>query len=87
MKGKRIRRILDGGFDVIHYHNISLVGGPGVLALGDAIKLYTIHDYWLVCPTHALFRHKKTPCAGPPGCLTCTLVAEAAAAGRGAIRA
>jgi glycosyltransferase involved in cell wall biosynthesis len=72
-KQKRIRRILDTGFDVIHYHNISLVGGPGVLALGNALKLYTMHDYWLVCATHALFRHNKMPCAGPPGCLTCTI--------------
>jgi glycosyltransferase involved in cell wall biosynthesis len=74
LKRKRIRGILDSGFDVIHYHNISLVGGPGILPLGDAIKLYTLHDYWLVCPTHALFRHNRTPCAGPPGCLACTIV-------------
>src|SRR3954468_2413007 len=73
LHGKRIRGILDSGFDVIHYHNVSLMGGPRVLALGDAVKLYTIHDYWLVCPTHALFRHNKVPCAGPPGCLTCTI--------------
>ena len=74
LKGKRIRRILATGFDVIHYHNISLVGGPGVLKLGNAVKLLTVHDYWLVCPTHALFRYNKTPCPGPPGCLACTLV-------------
>jgi glycosyltransferase involved in cell wall biosynthesis len=74
LKSRTIRGILDRGFDVIHHHNISLVGGPGLLALGDAVKLYTLHDYWLVCPTHALFRHNKAPCAGPPGCLACTLV-------------
>jgi glycosyltransferase involved in cell wall biosynthesis len=74
LKRRRIRQILDTGFDVIHFHNISLVGGPGVLALGNAIKLYTMHDYWLVCPTHALFRNNKKPCAGPPGCLACTVV-------------
>src|SRR5262245_18340145 len=28
MKSKRIGKILNTGFDVIHYHNISLVGGP-----------------------------------------------------------
>ena len=38
--GARIRRILEGGrFDVIHFHNVSLVGGPGVLAYGSGIKL------------------------------------------------
>ena len=25
--------------DVIHFHNVSLVGGPGVLPLGEALKL------------------------------------------------
>ncbi len=28
-------------FDVVHFHNVSLVGGPGVLRYGDGIKLYT----------------------------------------------
>ena len=73
LDGRRIRRILARGFDVIHYHNISLLGGPGVLSLGDAIKLYTMHDFWLVCPTHALFRNRSEPCAGPEGCLSCIL--------------
>jgi glycosyltransferase involved in cell wall biosynthesis len=62
--GRQIRKILDAGnFDVIHYHNISLVGGPGVLSYGDkAIKLYTAHEHWLVCPTHILWRHKREVC-------------------------
>ncbi|HEX7252291.1 MAG TPA: glycosyltransferase, partial [Thermoanaerobaculia bacterium] len=39
-------------FDVIHFHNVSLVGGPGVLSLGNApVRLYTIHEHWLLCPT------------------------------------
>ena len=74
MKSRRIREILSKGFDVIHYHNISLVGGPGVLAFGDAIKLYTMHDYWLICPTHGLFRFNRAPCARPTFCAACTLV-------------
>lgn len=72
--GKRIRQILSGGFDVIHYHNVSLVGGAAVLALGDGpVKLCTMHDYWLVCPTHALFRNNREACMGPPGCFSCQL--------------
>jgi glycosyltransferase involved in cell wall biosynthesis len=74
LKSRRIQSIVNEGFDVIHYHNISLVGGPGVLALGKAIKLFTMHDYWLVCPTHALFRFNRTPCPRPSLCLACTLV-------------
>ncbi|HTW67189.1 MAG TPA: glycosyltransferase family 4 protein [Bryobacteraceae bacterium] len=74
MKSRRIQAILSKGFDVIHYHNISLVGGPAVLGLGKAIKLYTMHDYWLICPTHALFRFNRAPCRRPTGCAACSLV-------------
>src|SRR6516162_6538286 len=49
-KSRRIRQILEESFDVIHYHNISLVGGPRILEYGNGIKLYTIHDYWFLCP-------------------------------------
>jgi glycosyltransferase involved in cell wall biosynthesis len=67
----RIREILgDGRFDVVNYHNVSLVGGPGVLSLGDAAKLYTAHEHWLVCPTHVLWRHDREPCTGRE-CLRC----------------
>jgi glycosyltransferase involved in cell wall biosynthesis len=71
--GRAIRRILDGGrFDVINFHNVSLMGGPGVLSAGGALKLYTAHEHWLVCPTHVLWRHRREPCAGRE-CLRCTL--------------
>jgi glycosyltransferase involved in cell wall biosynthesis len=70
--GAKIRRILESGdYDVIHYHNVSLVGGPGVLAYGDAIKLYMAHEHWLVCPTHVLWRHGREVCSGRE-CLRCT---------------
>lgn len=59
-------------YDVIHYHNISLVGGPDVLRLGDAIKLYTAHEHWLVCPTHVLWRHNRELCEEKQ-CLRCVL--------------
>lgn len=67
----RIRRILEAGrFDVVNFHNVSLVGGPGVLSLGDATKMYTAHEHWLVCPTHVLWRHDREPCTGRE-CLRC----------------
>ena len=71
-KSAAIRRILDRGFDVIHYHNPSLVGGPKILEYGSGIKLYTMHEYWLVCPTHVLFRFNRAPCK-TRHCLACTL--------------
>lgn len=59
-------------FDVIHFHNVSLVGGPGILAYGDGVKLYTTHEHWLVCPMHTLWRLDREPCERPT-CLRCTL--------------
>ncbi len=70
--GRRIQRILRRGFDVIHFHNISLVGGPAVLGYGDGIKLYTTHEHWLVCPSHILWRHQREVCTGRQ-CLRCVL--------------
>jgi glycosyltransferase involved in cell wall biosynthesis len=72
LKSARIERILATGFDVIHYHNVSLVGGPKLLEYGQAVKLYTPHEYWLVCPTHTLFRFNRAPCTRPH-CFTCAL--------------
>lgn len=71
-KRARIRKILKKDFDVIHYHNISLVGGPKILEYGSAIKLYTIHDYWLICPSHTMFRFNRETCFRPK-CFRCIL--------------
>ncbi|BAQ64040.1 glycosyltransferase family 4 protein [Geminocystis sp. NIES-3709] len=67
-----INKILAQGFDVIHYHNISLVGGAKIFEYGNAIKLYTMHEYWLICPTHTLFKFNHTVCE-QPNCFTCCL--------------
>lgn len=73
LQAGKIKRILgEGRFDVIHYHNISLVGGPRVLEYGRAIKLYTTHEYWLICPTHVLFKFNEEACT-KPSCLRCQL--------------
>jgi glycosyltransferase involved in cell wall biosynthesis len=72
-KSSRIREILKKGFDVIHYHNISLVGGPKILEYGEGIKLYTMHEYWLLCPTHILFKFNRAVCT-QPHCLFCSLL-------------
>jgi glycosyltransferase involved in cell wall biosynthesis len=72
LHGRRIRRILAGGFDVVHFHNVSLVGGPGVLAYGGGVKLYTAHEHWLVCPMHVLWRHNRELCTGRQ-CVRCAV--------------
>ena len=62
-------------FDVIHYHNVSLLG-PQVLKLepdyADFIKLYTTHEHWLVCPMHVLWKNNERLCE-KPDCFRCTL--------------
>jgi glycosyltransferase involved in cell wall biosynthesis len=72
LKAAALENILRKPFDVIHYHNISLVGGPRILEYGRAIKLYTLHEYWLICPTHMLFKFGKAPCT-QASCLLCTV--------------
>src|SRR5215813_478821 len=71
-KSARIEQILKKRFDVIHYHNISLVGGPKVLEYGHGIKLYTMLEYWLICPTNVLFKFNRAPCTKPT-CFACSL--------------
>jgi glycosyltransferase involved in cell wall biosynthesis len=73
--GARIRELLARGrFDVVHFHNISLVGGPGVLGLApeSAVTLYMAHEHWLVCPTHVLWRHNRERC-DERQCLRCVV--------------
>lgn len=61
--------------DVIHFHNISLVGGPGILRLGTntrAVRIMTAHEHWLVCPMHLLWKYGRKACDGP-SCIRCSL--------------
>lgn len=73
LKHRQLKALLEGEqFDVIHYHNISLLGGPAVLRYGRALKLCTLHEYWLVCPMHVLWRFDREACTRRT-CLRCTL--------------
>ena len=73
-KAEVLREALDAvDVDVVHFHNISLVGGPGVLQYGKkAVKLMTAHEHWLICPMHLLWKYGKKSCDGPD-CVRCTL--------------
>ena len=53
VNGRKIRTILERGrFDVVNFNNISLIGGPKLLAYGgNAVRVYLAHEHWLVCPT------------------------------------
>jgi glycosyltransferase involved in cell wall biosynthesis len=75
-KHSEIKSILEQtDFDVIHFHNISLLGGPNVLRYGHAIKLCTLHDHWFVCPMHVLWRFDREACKQRT-CLRCTLLGK-----------
>lgn len=73
---RRLQELLTAhDYDVIHYANVSLMGGPGVLRLGRGLKLYTTHEYWLICPTHVLFRYGREACTKRT-CLRCQVHAR-----------
>ncbi|MBW8012333.1 MAG: glycosyltransferase family 4 protein [Chloroflexi bacterium] len=73
INGRKIQKIIKkGNFDVIIFHNISLLGGPKLLAVGDALKLYMAHEHWLICPSHVLWRHNREACTGRE-CLRCVI--------------
>jgi len=79
LKRKQIRDLLNSKrYDVIHYHNTSLLG-PEVLTFQSndslAIKLYTTHEHWLICPMHVLWKFGNRPC-DKPECFRCTIKAK-----------
>lgn len=79
LKRGRIHKLLNSKqYDVIHYHNISLLG-PEILTFepdqGHPIKMYTTHEHWLICPTHVLWKFNSRACE-KPACLRCTLMAK-----------
>ena len=72
-KGRKIKDLIDEkNFDIIHFHNMSLIGLQTLL-YGDAIKLYTMHEHWLVCPMHVLWKFGKEPCT-KRNCIPCQIV-------------
>lgn len=73
LKYNKLNKILSAEYDVVHFHNISLIGGPGVLPLSRAgVTLLTTHDHWLFCPAHVLWKNGKQPCDSPQ-CFSCSL--------------
>lgn len=70
---KKIQQVVaQQEYDIFWFNNISLVGGPGLLAFGDGLKVYEAHEHWLVCPTHVLWRHGRELCDSRQ-CLRCVL--------------
>jgi glycosyltransferase involved in cell wall biosynthesis len=71
-KRQKIKDLLEKNqYDVIHYHNMSLIGITA-LQYGSAIKLYTTHEHWLVCPMHVLWKFDREVC-NQRSCTLCCL--------------
>ncbi|MEM2297842.1 MAG: glycosyltransferase [Ignisphaera sp.] len=58
--------------DVVHHHNISLLGYSLLKKRGNYVNLYTAHDYWLICQRNNLLKYDSKVCEGG-GCLLCNL--------------
>jgi glycosyltransferase involved in cell wall biosynthesis len=75
-KSGALKEVLDDpATDVIHFHNISLVGGPGLLSFGAnqrAARIMTAHEHWLICPMHLLWKYDRRVCESP-NCVSCCL--------------
>lgn len=75
IKRKKIKALIsENNYDVIHYHNMSLIG-LDTLGLGEAVKLYTMHEYWLVCPMHVLLKYGRAVCK-KQNCVRCQIVGK-----------
>jgi len=63
--------------DVVHFHNLSLIGGPGLLQLPapGALKFMTAHEHWLVCPLSVLWKNDREICE-KADCVRCCLQAS-----------
>ncbi|MFH0815928.1 MAG: glycosyltransferase [Methanobacteriota archaeon] len=57
--------------DVVHHHNISLLGASLLEKTGAYRQLYTAHDYWLICQKNNLMRGGGV-CDGT-GCIWCAV--------------
>lgn len=74
-KARAIRRLFASiRPDVVHFHNLSLIGGPGLLRVpaGGAVKLMTAHEHWLVCPLSVLWKFDSKVCESRE-CVRCCL--------------
>ena len=63
-------------FDVVHFHNISLMGGGKLLQLAckksGAHTILTMHDYWWICPQSLLWKFGRMACDAPE-CAMCNI--------------
>lgn len=71
LKQRALSEALDG-HDVVHWHNLSLVAGPGGLSIPRSRQVATLHDYWLICPMSVLFDRHGRECESRE-CIRCAI--------------
>jgi glycosyltransferase involved in cell wall biosynthesis len=77
-RGKILKILNSKPYDVIHFHNMSLIGADALKFDPNEkrpVKLYTTHEHWLICPTHVLWKFNRRPCEKAQ-CLPCVLLAK-----------
>src|SRR5207249_970262 len=73
LKSRELDRIFSATpFDVVHFHLVTLFGPDVVRYGGDALRFYTMHDHWLVCPMYDLWKFDRELCE-KTACLRCQL--------------
>lgn len=74
-KQKKLKALLEKTeYDVIHFHNMSLIGLTA-LRYGKGIKLYTTHEHWLICPMHVLWKFNREVCT-KRSCISCQIIGK-----------
>ncbi len=61
--------------DVVHHHNISLLGYSLLEKKGNYLSIYTAHDYWLICQTNNLLINRKKTCTEKQ-CYSCVVASK-----------
>src|SRR5665647_333796 len=58
--------------DIVHHHNISLLGYNIFKKQREYLNIYTSHDSWLICQQNVLLKNGKDPCQSQ-ACFLCSL--------------
>lgn len=73
LKRKALTDLFSRAYDVVHFHNLSLVGGVGALPLSNGrLTLFTAHEHWTVCATHIFWKNGNKACDGRT-CFSCQI--------------
>ena len=58
--------------DIVHHHNISLLGYNILKKQREYVNIYTSHDSWLICQQNLLLKNGKEPCQSYT-CFSCSV--------------